>query len=407
MCEETKKQVRVIMPFGGDDEKKERAAAVEFNAIKHMVKKYGQKHDVEINADISQKFTGEINDPVLEEIAEADVVVAVLKSNVNVTYELAFRHLLRGQMILLVLDQSARPKYIDDWAYIKFDKKMILRIGTLVDDTDNYPTPSLLSGKLSPGIEEAIDSESEQTYPNFENAMEQALNQDPTPSHFFEDVVLPLQNKKIAAATGTNFGLGEWGPASYYPLSVVRVDWKGISDEANGKYDAKDLVKYEPSHGPIIFDANKAFLDLYSLRVLQHQTPSQAIESLNEQKPLDSLTLINHLATNGAAPNWDKEAFMEDQRRLANNVIFVDEEASSTYRPNIDRADGYAKIPIIISNKHPVQGFQGKSFLPCLLAKRHSGKFPKGRHSTFLLVAYIDVTDLDKMPKGLKGAPVA
>jgi len=203
-------RVKVIMPFGGDDEERRRRAALDFKVIQAMADKYAADHQLEIDTAVCRKFSGEIGDPILEEIASAEVVVAILENNVNVTYELAFRHVLRGQMIVVLAEHGERPKYIDDWAYIEFGKEMKEKIAKQAADTENFPDISFDKGDISPGIKGAIER-SLKTYNEFSQAMDQVLALEPAPSRFFADVVLKLQHGHVAKdrESSEEFGLGD------------------------------------------------------------------------------------------------------------------------------------------------------------------------------------------------------
>ena len=92
------------MSFGSDDQERKRMAAVYYSCLKFMIDKYNSESDLQFDFDYCKRFTGDIKDPLLQEIADADILIALLDQNVTVTYELAFRHILRGQMILFQLD---------------------------------------------------------------------------------------------------------------------------------------------------------------------------------------------------------------------------------------------------------------------------------------------------------------
>ncbi len=47
----------------------------------------------------------------------------------------------------------------------------------------------------------------------------------------------------------------------------------------------------------------------------------------------------------------------------------------------------------------------GESFLPCLIGKLHDGDF-QGKHSVYIQIAYIDITQVSGLSPTLKGAPM-
>jgi len=191
-----------------------------------------------------------------------------------------------------------------------------------------------------------------------------------------------------------SYNISAWGQSLYYPLSIVKISWKGISDPINGKYSDDDLTE-----GPLIHDANREFIELYRLKVVGGESDSDVIRRLS---PLGLAELLQHLEKLTNPEKMNMNEFIDDQQRLKKLTILEDAEAAekkfSDISENLNTEDKYAKVPIVMSDDHPKM--PGRSLLPCLLSKRHDGDFPKGKHSTYLLVAYIDIT-------GLVGSPVS
>lgn len=378
------------MSFGSDDEERKRIAAVYYSCLKFMIDKYSTKSGQPFDFDYCKRFTGDINDPLLQEIAEADILIALLDQNVTVTYELAFRHILRGQMILFLLEGAQVPVYLENWAHHKFSDKLTEKILNQVKDKDNFPDLKLGEFELSPAIKKHLEEDKNETYTILSSALEEIAHSSPTPSTYIEKIVLPmLQNYE----NPDSYKISAWGQSLYYPLSIVKISWKGITDPVNGKYSQDDIIE-----GPLIHDANRKFIDLYQLRVIGGESDSDVIRRfspLGMAELLKQLEILTH-------PKMDMKAFIADQERLTQLIIFEDAEAAekkfSTKSDNLYREDTYAKVPIVMRDNH--QKMPGRSLLPCLLSKRYVGDFPKGKHSTYLLVAYIDITSLIGAPVG-------
>lgn len=176
------------------------------------------------------------------------------------------------------------------------------------------------------------------------------------------------------------FVLKDWGRSLAYPLSVIKIAWKGMSNIKEGKYSEDDLK--EP---PWVFDGNRDLYDFY--QIVRHQYDSTVKDF--ERHHLTFSALIERLEE--LVDKKYLDAFVEDQKRLQNLVIFQDTDAKP-FMTAADREPSNAEAPIIFNQNHPTLANQ--IFLPCLIAKRHEGNFPMGPHNTYLLVAYVNVTKL-------------
>ncbi len=389
--------LRVIMSFGSFEKTRKRLAAVYYSCIAKLVEKYTEETDLIIDCNIVSQFTGELNDPLLEEIAKADVIIALLDENITVTYELAFRHILRGQMILFLLDKAKKPLYLENWAHNEFSDAMITKIKSQAKDEENFPNLQLGDKVLSQALLMIINGNDDATYKNFKEALKATIKSEIKPSIFIKEIVCPQCSLELPTSP-KDFKLSRWGYSLFYPLSIIKIKWKGIHDIKNGIYEEKDMES--PA---IIFDANRQFIDLYQLNALPGKSDSQVIERLNRQKSLtlDVMLEILHALIDDQKMDWEK--FMEDQFKLTKFVVFQDPIAARKpfnnpiSHPLAKQEDKYAKVPITMSQKHPKM--PGRSLLPCLFSRESEGDFPKGKHTTYLLVAYIDIT-------GLSGAPV-
>ena len=77
-------KIRVILSFGSDDKERKRMAAVYYSCLEFMIDKYSSESDQPFDFDYCKRFTGDINDPLLQEIADADILIALLDRNVTV-----------------------------------------------------------------------------------------------------------------------------------------------------------------------------------------------------------------------------------------------------------------------------------------------------------------------------------
>ncbi len=184
------------------------------------------------------------------------------------------------------------------------------------------------------------------------------------------------------------FILTEWGRSLAYPLSVVRIGWSGMSNPHEGRYEPSDQIGE-----PWIFDCNQQFIDLYQIQTREGEHPSAAAARLH----LTFGELIDRLRL--WMSDADLDAFLADQARLRDLVIFKDVDAMR-FRTKDDVESIKTEAPVVFNERHPVR--PGQVFLPCLLAKRHQGNFPHARHNTYLLVVYVDVSEFVQ-----QGAPVS
>src|SRR5262245_27351275 len=135
-----RKRVLVLMPFGGEattgpdeetgDERREairveqRRAVLDFLRLKYRLGKLSETGPYAFDVDIAFTLAQDISAHGLAKVSSADVVIAVLHHrNINVMYEVAVRHLLRDEMILIVKGQPDEelPVYLRDKAYIISD----------------------------------------------------------------------------------------------------------------------------------------------------------------------------------------------------------------------------------------------------------------------------------------------
>lgn len=191
--------------------------------------------------------------------------------------------------------------------------------------------------------------------------------------------------KQTDAVPATNederhpFVLKEWGQSLSYPVSVVVANWQGMSHANDGIYETDDLVE-----DPWIFDGNGDFFRFYDLTKKDDETPYDALQRMK----LTSASMMDSL-TRWMSPQ-DMAAFRQDQARLAQEVILKDRQHLAFRCRRSEPVT--TKAPIKLGPEHPL--LPNRTFLPCLLAKRHQGDFPAGAHTTYLLIAYVDISSI-------------
>jgi hypothetical protein len=404
----SQKQVRIIMSFGSKDPMKKREAALTFTVIKRMTKQYAEAEKLPLDVRRCVRYTGEITEPLFEEMAKADIVIAILDEiNPTVIFELAFRHTLRGQFILIVKDRHAIPFYLRTWAYVELGQDLLQALNDEVENENMFPTVSFEQCPLSPRLEQLL-RKGEGCEVDLRRALAEELRSEPAPTPYFEDVVLPLLHQRIVSIgkEEEDFGLGPWARSSFYPLSIIRVNFKKMSHIEDCRYDPTEDIDGDP----IVYDANRGFLKIFNLKLMEDE---KIFPQLRRMNPLTFSSILELLSGERghrrlAHKDWDSIAFGNDQKRLRKWVIFYDAQAAtSVFCERPKDQDLYAHEPIHLADDHPVEEMRGASFLPCLIAKRRSGLFPNGPHSAYLRIAFIDVTNVAAdASRRLKGAPV-
>lgn len=369
--------VFVLMSYGGDEKEKQRRAILEFLCLKHMMELINQGLKRESKAlkykvDVCQTLTSDISDNALQKIAGADVIIAMLQDrNINVIYEIAFRHLLRDQMIIMVKGNASEqvPVYLRDKAHLlsPFPQKITETIEYIVkSDLPKYQDISFRDPLPPEDLQQAIDTHSITEMTTLKEALEEIHQKGPNPSSFISG----RQTEQGADKSQEPLRLSNWAAVLHYPISIVKFSWNKMSHLKAGRYEPTDLNSGQP---PTIFDGNTEFRMLYGLE----KETEPDLSKLN----IDASQLIEKL--HSIVDPQDLEDFTNDQIRLQPELIFV------------NAPTGNAKIPIKLK-KH--RYFQDKWFLPCLIGKQVIGKLSEP-HETYLMIVYIEIDYETKLSK--------
>lgn len=353
------RDVLVIMPFGGEKNVENRRAVLNFKRLEHLIKMCEVKN-VDSQVEISYTVRAckvcngnDFNDTILERIRNADIVIAIFNTlSATVVYEAAVRHLMRDGLILVV--DSAQPEVLPyylrstgycPWAH-ESAKAVIDRIDQIANDLA-VPELDDFDADIPKDLATVIREDDEQLRKSLETALKQ----------IDENTVQPRPPFVRAVAGGMLGGIiADRMTALYSPISVVAVAFKN-----SGTVDNK--------RPPIVCEFNDAFARLYGY---------PDYKAAEQQKPLTADKLLVRLHENKLVEN--SEEFEADQARLTAIIIY-------------DKGTGWAKVPMDLSRNHPSREFQNRKLIPCVVARQTVGNV-NGRHTMYLLVNYIDVTEL-------------
>jgi hypothetical protein len=371
------KKVYVLMPYGGDETDKRRLAILEFLSLKYMINLINEDLRKEANSlqydvNVCETFIDGIAANALQKISDADVIIAMLQDrNINVIYEVAFRHLLRDQMIIMVKGNANEqvPVYLRDKAHLlsPFPQKVMESIEFFGKSTlKKYQNVSFQDSHPPEDLQEEVSTHSNAEITTLKQALEEIRQKGPSPSSFISN----QQTKQETTSSSEPLRLSNWAAYLHYPISIVKFSWNKMSHLKAGRYEPTDLDAEQP---PIIFDGNTEFRMLYGLE----KETEPDLSKLN----IDASQLIEKL--HSIVDPQDLEDFTNDQIRLQPELIFV------------NAPTGNAKVPIKLK-KH--RFFQDKWFLPCLIGKQVIGKL-SGPHETYLMIVYIEIDYQKKLSK--------
>jgi hypothetical protein len=139
----------------------------------------------------------------------------------------------------------------------------------------------------------------------------------------------------------------------FYPSSVVEVRFS-----KRGEFE-------DPKAGAKVVDFDEEFSRLYGYA---------GKIAAERDRPLTLEKLLNRLEKLSDTDDWNK--LMQEQMKLSETMIYY--------------WFTQATVPIRINSSHPIDGFKGKSFLPCVAAQVIDSNLD-GPHRMYLLVVYIKV----------------
>jgi hypothetical protein len=377
-----RKRVLVLMPFGGahfsgeeepGEEQREatrveqRRAVLEFLRLKYLLSKISADGPYAFDVEIAYTLAQDIPAHALAKVSSADMVIAVLTHrNINVMYEVAVRHLLRDEMILMIGGEPDEevPVYLRDKAYLVSDPNgdVSSTIDFIAKSKSRQFAALAFSDAAPPdSLRQTIDEFGEEEQKRLGAALAELIEAGPRRSPLIESRVAPPEPEERSPY------LSNWAEHLYYPVTVVKIDWKRMSFPDTGQYDPSDIAE---GPGPVIFDANQQFLDLVQLNF---SSPFTAVKELREFR-LTMSRILNNLKT--FMRPADHEEFQKDQIRLTDELIFKNQPC------------GAARVPIRLNERHP---YRNRMFLPCLIGKKVEGDTSQP-HSSYLIVVYIEFT---------------
>lgn len=356
------KKVVVITPFGGRETTSQRRCILDVMRIKYIIENKVDILNRELDAQVQYEVSvcrarvGEISGRAFRDIAESDIVVALLtEKNVNVVYELAVRNLMKPEYLLIIKGSSkdVLPIYLRDMNYIPYemdDDDDAAGIQAWIESTSQSSIPRLSWLKLDvpEALAEAVDQYDQRLVLEIQQALLDLEEKPATwPQHMF-DLAEEMQPAGL---------LKGW--TSYSPTSVVRINWSGKS--GGDKYKKEDMMG-----APVVCAMNPHFADLYDLNY-QSFDPDDKDNAWTAKRLLRSVKAYMEQRY--------MELFLEDQDNVFDRIVFEDKT-------------GQASVPLQFNAGHPSSQFRDKVFLPCIIGKRTVGS-PDKPHTTYLLVSYI------------------
>jgi len=366
-----KKQVAVMMPFGGEDEENRRRAILNYQRLEHVIT---QEIEVEstLGSGDGERVTyevapvlvaGELLPPaVMDSLRNADIVVGLITENSpNVTWEVAVRSVLRDEWILVVGDKSSLPLYLRDHAYVQFfqdrggagnaqggnqeatDEDLVRNhIETLAGS--NSPVLTFPGNEpIAPELAGMIHRADRRFIGKLELAFATIADGRAKRPKFVWDVMRKLEPSELAHS---------W--IQYYPSSIVKAEWSGKSGDQDA-YTEEDLLGH-----PHVCSWNDQFLRLYNMA-----------RAPNDLRDLTQPFLLEKLRDR--VDDADLEEYDQDQKRLVEEIILENKIA-------------YAEVPIRF-NQHEGE-FSGCHIKPILIGRTHVGN-EDGNHTMYLHVIYI------------------
>jgi hypothetical protein len=256
------------------------------------------------------------------------------------------------------------PVYLRDKAYLVSDPNgdVSSTIDFIAKSKSRQFAALAFSDAAPPdSLRQTIDEFGEEEQKRLGAALAELIEAGPRRSPLIEPRVAPPEPRERSPY------LSNWAEHLYYPVTVVKIDWKRMSFPETGQYDPSDIAD---GPGPVIFDANQQFLDLVQLNF---SSPFTLVKELREFR-LTMSRILNNLKS--FMRPADHEEFQKDQLRLTDELIFKNQPC------------GAARVPIRLNERHP---YRNRMFLPCLIGKKVEGDTSQP-HSSYLIVVYIEFT---------------
>jgi hypothetical protein len=349
-----RRKVVVAMPYGGSGAER-RKAILNFSRLKYIVERKCQVVPplpsttgtrVDYDVVLARTAMDDIPRKALERIRSADILIALLSErNQAVMYELGYRRYRdqfavasRERTVILLVDSKddVRPVYEKSVAYQDWRQDEVLEVIDFIASKD-FSSLDEFEVVIPGTLMDVIDAKDGGLIRSLELAL-QEIEQDF--AVWYPDPVQRLQ------------GLLTKGIDRFYPFSVVEV-----------RFAKKGEFEDPPA---TVVDFDEEFSHLYG-----YVSKAAALRDA----PLTLDLLLNQIQNFSDSVHWER--FMREQNELTEKVIR-------------NRRFARAYVPIKINNSHTHAGFQGKYFLPSMIAQVIEGKLD-GPHQMYLLIVYIEL----------------
>ena len=365
-------RIVVMMPFGGESRESERRAILHFMRLRHLLGHPEVRAATGVTYDVHAVSlqAGNIQVQAVEQMLQADVAICLLtEENVNVAFELAVRS-LRDVPVLIVRAESTRliPIYLAQQAYITDDVPAEVQQYIDVMAQQNFPTLDW-QDEVDAGLRQGIDAHDSDLRQNLESALVQRSRNRSERSEI-KTLMLRYAAEEVVSDLVKRGLYERW--TTYFPSSTVEIRFKQALD--GGGYCAEDM------DGPArVIDFNAPFARLYDF----------------DERLRDDLTigvLLGRL-----------EPFLEPE----NFPEFIDDQTHLTERIVNRGGFAVAHVPLRLTDRHPDSGMRGRVFHPCLVGKHVAAVDPSKPHSVYLIVQYVDITQVEGVARRADEDPAA
>lgn len=350
------RSVVVVMPFGGKGQIERRQAILNFKRLEYLVRnkcnvipaRPASDNDRVVYAvEVAKTAMDNIPEKALQQIEAADILIAlVVEPNPNVIYEVAFRRTGDLPIVLVVDSPDNLPLYVQSLGRQNWKQDDILARINMIANDKVRKLPDFTVG-IPDDLKEVIDYYDDQLQKGLEDALQEIERQfKPHPIEAVEHLRGIVSDKT----------------SSFYPCSIVEVEFSGRSEFAN------------PKHPSIVTDLDNRFSCLYGY---------VDKKSAEADYPLTLDKLLNRIEKFSDKCHWNE--FIEEQVQLADIIV---------------RNYGFARatVPLRINQNHTDEVYRGKCYLPCVVAQVIDGSLDE-RHTMYLLVVYIEIPDILKLDK--------
>ena len=265
--------------------------------------------------------------------------------------------MVKGGVIRLVEGVPGKelPVYLRHQGYIPYETPKKSEVGKAIDAMAEMAFSDFIMSDLEDDISKTLQALVRKQDKNLREQLESALQEiENAPPGEPPEILSLFKEVPPSRIVAT------WD--AYFPYSVIRIRWRTMSGD--DVYTPNDLESE-----PVVCAANRAFLNLFDIARMGGVPDPDGERSLNQA------ALANRLQEEGYVQQSTFSAFIEDQRKLTERLIFHCETDWATQPLYLDG-----------ENHHPY--YHRAHFLPCVIAKWTIGDRTK-RHEEYFLVAYV------------------